>query len=92
MLNSSKDRAVWSVELTREEFNCGRRWKEVFKISNLLEDVFGERYETSWDMAIELMDTGRITCGYYPEELAESKRATAQAALEAWELVGFKAA
>jgi len=81
-----------TIVLVRDLPTGGMRWREVHKVSNLLEDVFGDGYEESWVMAIDLMERGSIVCGTFPSEVARSKRRATDASIEAWELDGYRCA
>ncbi|MHC4883446.1 MAG: ATP-dependent Clp protease adaptor ClpS [Planctomycetota bacterium] len=93
MVYRKKSGRMETVELVQEHcWQQGLRWRDVHKVSNLLEEIFGDRYEESWVMALELMKTGCITCGIYPRDVAQQKREEAQASIQAWELEGYRCA
>lgn len=93
MVIKKKSGTVEMVSLVQERpWQQGLRWRDVHKVSNLLEEVFGDGYEEAWIMALELMKTGFISCGVFPGKEAKKKRQAVKASIRAWELEGVRCA
>ena len=93
MVYMKKNRRMETVDLMQDRpWQSGLRWRDVHKVSNILEEVFGDRYEEAWVMALELMKTGHITCGIFPSRTARAKREAVSASIQAWELDGYRCA